>query len=52
MQNKMGGAFMNIQQLKSRLNELLEKLKTDLPKAERISIVLEIQEILDEIIPN
>jgi len=43
---------MKIQQLKSRLNNLLEKLKTDLSPAERISTVTEIQEILDALIPG
>ena len=42
----MGGAFMNTQQYKKRLNKLLEKLKQDLPEAERISIVDDIKEIL------
>lgn len=49
VQNKMGGAFMNIQQLKERLNQLLQKLKTDLPKAERIAVVMEIEEILEAV---
>jgi len=46
VQNKMGGAFMNIEQLTDKLNQLLERLKEDLPKAERIALVDDIQEIL------
>lgn len=50
-QNKMGGAFMNTQQLQQRLNELLEKLKQNLPEAERISLVEDIKEILSAFFP-
>ncbi|WP_372775656.1 hypothetical protein [Mangrovibacterium sp.] len=37
---------MNTQKYKERLDKLLEKLKQDLPEAERISLVEDIKEIL------
>lgn len=39
------GPFMNIEQLIARLNRLLEKLKEDLPREERIALVDEIKEL-------
>lgn len=47
----MGGAFMNIQQTKKKLDQLLEKLKQNLPEAERISLVEDIKEILEALLP-
>lgn len=50
--SKMGGAFMNIEQLQKKLENLLEQLKQELPRAERISLVEEIKEILSFLFPS
>lgn len=46
VQNKIGGPFMNIEQYQNQINNILEQLEQDMPKAKRLELVANLRELL------